>query len=185
MLSKSWVMVMVGVLVTLGSSAWAEVNMAWVPVGDPGNAPDDTGWGRVDYVYRIGKYEVTNAQYITFLSAVAVSDTYGLYNTEFETEVDGGIVRTGSDGSYTYGPRDGDPNWLNRPVTRVTFWDACRLANWLHNGQPGQGGPPVPQDANSTEDGAYTLNGYTGPDGRFYQSGFYGTKPVPFIYVKQ
>jgi hypothetical protein len=30
----------------------------------------------------------------------------------------------------------------------------------------------------------YNLLIYTGPDGRFYQSGFYGGKGVPFIYVK-
>ncbi|UCD93387.1 MAG: hypothetical protein JSU69_06320 [Candidatus Zixiibacteriota bacterium] len=31
----------------------------------------------------------------------------------------------------------------------------------------------------------YNMIIYTGPDGRFYQSNFYGTKSVPFIYVKQ
>ena len=37
----------------------------WVTVGDPGNACDDEPlqgcFGRVDYVYRIAKFEVTNA----------------------------------------------------------------------------------------------------------------------------
>jgi hypothetical protein len=31
----------------------------------------------------------------------------------------------------------------------------------------------------------YNIIIYTGPDGRFYRSDFYGTKPVPFIYVKR
>ena len=39
-------------------------------------------------------------------------------------------------------------------------WDACRFANWLHNGQPNG-----PQGAGTTETGAYTLNGYNGQDG--------------------
>ena len=41
-----------------------------VTVGNSGNA-DDThgdGYGGVDYEYRIGKYEVTNAQYTEFLA---------------------------------------------------------------------------------------------------------------------
>ena len=38
----------------------------------------------------------------------------------------------------------------------MSFWDACRFCNWLHNGQ-GDG---------DTEDGAYTLKGYRGTDGR-------------------
>jgi len=59
----------------------AVVEMEWVTVGDAGNAADDTGYGAVDYVYRIGKYEVTNSQYCEFLNAVAdVCDLYGLYN---------------------------------------------------------------------------------------------------------
>ena len=63
--------------------AHALVEIDWVTVGDPGNA-DDThgaGYGGVDYVYWIGKYEVTNAQYAEFLNAVAATDTYALYNT--------------------------------------------------------------------------------------------------------
>src|SRR5262249_36788583 len=38
----------------------------------------------------------------------------------------------------------------------VSWGDAARFANWLHNGQP-----TGPQNASTTEDGAYTLNGAT------------------------
>ena len=48
-----------------------------------------TGYGSVDYVYEIGKYKVTNAQYAEFLNAVAVPDTYGLYNPQM------GVVQPG------------------------------------------------------------------------------------------
>src|SRR5262249_40086626 len=34
----------------------------------------------------------------------------------------------------------------------VSFWDALRFANWLHNGQP-----VGPQGAATTEDGSYTI----------------------------
>jgi len=72
----------------------------------------------------------------------------------------GGITRSGQSGNYTYAAKAGDSNWLRRPVNFVSFWDACRFANWLHNGQPSGA-----QDATTTEDGAYTLEGYTGGDG--------------------
>jgi hypothetical protein len=37
-------------------------------------------------------------------------------------------------------------------VDFVSFWNALRFANWLHNGQP-----RGLQDETTTEDGAYTL----------------------------
>jgi formylglycine-generating enzyme required for sulfatase activity len=45
----------------------------------------------------------------------------------------------------------------------VSWYDALRFANWLHNGQP-----TGAQDSNTTEDGAYTFTGATnvaGPAG--------------------
>jgi hypothetical protein len=54
------------ILVSLGLASTATaVTFEWVTVGDPGNACDDAPaygcYGDVAYVYRIGKYEVTNA----------------------------------------------------------------------------------------------------------------------------
>ena len=46
--------------------------------------------------------------------------------------------------------------WANRPVNYVSWGDAARFANWLHNGQP-----TGAQDLSTTEDGAYYLNGAT------------------------
>jgi formylglycine-generating enzyme required for sulfatase activity len=63
-----------------------------------------------------------------------------------------GISRTGASGSYSYSVI-GSPN---KPVTYVSWGDAARFANWLHNGQP-----TGLQDASTTENGAYTLNGAT------------------------
>lgn len=40
----------------------------WMPVGDARNRPDGTGFGRVNYNYRIAKHEVTNGQYAEFLN---------------------------------------------------------------------------------------------------------------------
>jgi sulfatase modifying factor 1 len=125
-----------------------------VPVGNPGN-PDDTygdGYGGVAYMYRIGKYEVTAGQYCAFLNAVASTDTYGLYNTSmWSSDYGCKIERSGSSGSYTYSVA-GD--WADRPVDYVSWGDAARFANWLHNGQP-----MGDQDLTTTEDGSYYLNG--------------------------
>jgi hypothetical protein len=49
-------------------------------------------------------------------------------------------------------------------VNYVSYWDSCRFANWLSNGQP-----TGAQGAGTTETGAYTLGGYNGDDGRTIQ----------------
>ena len=60
-----------------------QTSLRFVTVGDPGNAADTNnslGYGSVPYVYQMGKYDVTIAQYCQFLNAVAASDPYGLYD---------------------------------------------------------------------------------------------------------
>ena len=123
-----------------------------VTVGNPGNPDDATGYGGVATTYAIGKYEVTLNQYTEFLNAVADTDAFGLYNTSMGTGQFGlGIARANSPGNYAYSViGDGQ-----RPVTYVSWFDAARFSNWLHNGQPSTGS----QTAGTTETGAYALNG--------------------------
>jgi len=142
------------------------VTIDWVAVGDPGNAGEQsnfwwhenpTYYGGVDYTYAIGKFEVTNAQYCTFLNAVAASDPYGLWDPNMNgTGWDGGngaafggITRTGSPGNFCYSTISGRENW---PVNYVCWTDCARFVNWLNNGQPAGA-----CDATTTEDGAYDL----------------------------
>lgn len=130
-----------------------------VTVGNPGN-PADAGntslpgvYGAVPYEYRIGKHEVTWSQYVTFLNAVAGTDTHGLYHPSMQTDPSiAGIQRSGSSGSYVYS-LIGDGN---RPVCYVSWFDAARFCNWLHHGRP-----TGLQSAATTEMGAYSLNGAT------------------------
>jgi sulfatase modifying factor 1 len=153
--------------------AWAisasAINIDTVPVGNPGNAPDTRyvdsqhagGVGAVAYSFNVGTTEVTNAQYVAFLNAVAASDPYGLYNSVNMGSTTVGVVRNGSPGSYVYAVKppalDGAYTYDDKPVIDVNSGDAMRFANWLHNGQPtGAVG------AATTEDGAYTLNGTIG-----------------------
>ena len=57
-----------------------QTSLQFVTVGNPGNVADTSGYGAVPYVYQMGKYDVTIAQYVQFLNDVAASDPYGLYN---------------------------------------------------------------------------------------------------------
>jgi probable HAF family extracellular repeat protein len=130
-------------------------SIEFVTVGNPGNLgeqsrlpagySDPTYYGGVAYTYQIGKYEITNAQWREFLTAKAsTSDPYGLYSANMSGTY-GGIGRSWSLDHYVYTAKGGDANWDNRPVNYISFWDAARFCNWLHNGQ-GSG---------DTESGAY------------------------------
>jgi formylglycine-generating enzyme required for sulfatase activity len=131
----------------------------FVRVGDAGNAADTdpVGYGAVEYEYLIGAYETTIGQYTEFLNAVATTDTYGLYNPYMGTDLNiAGISRSGSPGSYRYTVMNNGGDSSNRPIMYVSWFDAARFANWMHNGRiAGE------QNATTTEDGAYTLNGAT------------------------
>ncbi len=130
--------------VTLGANA-ARADIVMVNVGNAGNAADSTGYGSVGYNYQIGKYEVTAGQYTAFLSAVAATDTYGLYNIDMWSSSYGcKIERSGSSGSYTYSVAS---DYASRPVNYVSWYDAARYTNWLTTG--------------NTESGVYTFSGGT------------------------
>jgi formylglycine-generating enzyme len=140
------------------------INVLTVPIGNPGNAADirwvdsnhPLGVGSVAIPFNMGKTEVTNAQYAAFLNAVAKSDPYGLYSDSMQYSEWGGIVQSGVFGNYTYAVKApfGTYTYDNKPVVYVSSGDAMRFANWLHNGQP-----IGAEDATTTENGAYTLNG--------------------------
>jgi formylglycine-generating enzyme required for sulfatase activity len=123
------------------------VTIETVPVGYAGNAPDvDYGngqFGAVAYDYRIGTYEVTNAQFVEFLNAKGGMG-YSVSLMDAAASMHGGIVRSGSPGNITYSVA---PNFADKPVAGVCWFTAIRFANWMHNGQ-GNG---------DTENGAYTI----------------------------
>jgi formylglycine-generating enzyme len=149
-------------LIVSASAVWAQplVTIETVSVGDTNNEPHSSGIGSVAYPYRIGKYEVTIGQYAAFLNSVAAIDPSGLYNTGMASDQNiAGITRQGSEGTFTYavngpfGGSDGSaPTASNRPIAYVSWFDAARFCNWLHNGAT---------NGADTEDGAYMLNGAT------------------------
>ena len=151
-------LLLAALLVALPAGA---VAVDWVHIGDPGNPPDTAtncldaapDCGSVPYGYFMSTYEVTNAEYAAFLNAVGSTDTYELYDTIMNDGVNGGITRSGTNGSYTYAVK---PGFEQKPVVYVSFYDSLRFANWLHNAQP-----TGAQGAGTTEDGAYTFSGLT------------------------
>ena len=137
----------------LAQSSIAEsgVSFEWVTVGDPGNPNDPlTGVtsqtppvrGAVPYLYSISKYETTIGQYTAFLNAVAKSDperAFSLYNEDLgHYDTIRGIARISVDGTDVYyvknGPRGGGTS-AYLPITYISYLDAVRFANWLHNDQ--------------------------------------------------
>lgn len=122
-----------------------EADISFVSVGDPGK-------GGVEEAFEIGEFEVTNAQYVVFLNAVASEDDGRMAFSGFmESQPEGGIRRHGSFGNYTYSVK---PGMEDKPVAFVRFWAACRFCNWLHNGRPLH---CRTMTQFNTEDGAYDL----------------------------
>ncbi|MGD8450599.1 MAG: SUMF1/EgtB/PvdO family nonheme iron enzyme [Phycisphaerae bacterium] len=145
------------VICACGVSASAELVIDMVTVGNPGN-PEDThgdGHGRVNYAYDIGKCEVTAGQYTAFLNAVAGVDTYGLFNPRmWSSDYGCKIERYAGNGTpgapFQYRVAE---DWADRPVNYISWGDAARFVNWLHNDQP-----TGSQGLGTTEDGSYFLN---------------------------
>lgn len=138
------------------SNSNQSINYSLVTVANPNNESDVlTGFGRVNYIYQIGKYDVTIGQYTAFLNAIAKTDTYDLYDSRMATDLNSaGISRSGNSGSYSYAVMNNSGSSANRPITYVTWLDAARFANWMANGQPSGA-----QNSGTTENGAYNLNG--------------------------
>jgi len=119
-------------------------------IGEPGNLADTNGLGSVDRLFRLGKHEVSNRQYADYLNHTAEDDPVGAYNEDMSDSDRGGILRGGVAGSYAYWVKE---SFGDKPVNFLSWQDAARYANWLHNGQPsGAQGPTT------TEAGAYDLS---------------------------
>ena len=130
----------------LGAGSWSHrsgyvwpetptIEIDFVAVGDPGNAPDSSpaGFGAVADEYRIGKFEFTNAQYVAFLNAIDPQGTNpnGVYDQQMTTDGRGGIRFTASaSAGVKYSTK---ANMADKPVNFVSWFDAARVANWLHN----------------------------------------------------
>jgi formylglycine-generating enzyme required for sulfatase activity len=144
--------IVISISIQVAPQSARAVTIDWITIGNPGNPPEwQYGRGSVPYVYRIGKYDVTVNQYVEFLNQKdpTGANTLALYGPEMSDTTHGGIRfdAAAPDGSkYEVIAGRG-----NHPANYITWYDAIRFANWLHNGQ-GNG---------DTESGAYTLVGGT------------------------
>jgi sulfatase modifying factor 1 len=133
----------------LASAASTAFAGTYVTVNNAGNAANPAnGIGAVSTVYRMSNAETTNAEYVSFLNTVAtVSDPFGLYDARMTSSINGGILRSGSAGSFSYALKTDVVTRGAMPVNFVNWFDAARYVNWLQTG--------------NTEAGAYTLTGQT------------------------
>jgi formylglycine-generating enzyme len=142
----------------------AYVTFDWAIVGNSGNDPDSTGFGAVSNVFRISKYEVTNAQYTEFLNAVDPVGTnpHSVYSRSMGSNARGGIA---FNGGATSGSKYSTKTYMgNKPVNYVSFLDAMRFTNWLENGQP-VGGVGTESEVYTISNG---LNATRSPSATFF-----------------
>jgi sulfatase modifying factor 1 len=156
---------------TMVSPAHADVTIEWVTVGNPGNAPDTlvmnkpngvnpgdgtSGYGSVDYEFRISKHYVTNTQYVSYLNTVDPTGTNSLlYIANMTDTVIGGVSHPAYSGGILRDPGapagnrySVKPGQGNLPAVHINWARAARYVNWLANGQ-GPGG---------TETGVYDMS---------------------------
>lgn len=106
----------------------------FVTVGDPGNNTSGYGFGAVNYVYSMTKYEITNIEYCVFLNSVDPQglNPQGIYDSNMGSQTVGGInfISSNQNGQkYVLKTRMG-----NKPVNFVDWGCAARYCNWLQNG---------------------------------------------------
>ena len=161
LITRSLLSALAAAVVWQGTAAADPLAFDMVSVGDTGNAADPaTGFGRVTRSFAISTHDVTIADYVTFLNAVAKDDPHGLYNPLMASDLMvAGIQRDGAPGSYVYSAMEpagavqsGAATAGGRPVTYVSWFDAARFANWMSNGQPSGA-----SSRRTTENGAYDL----------------------------
>ena len=156
-LGATVVLAVVIVAVALGDHVDARNAMEFVRVGHPDNAGeqsrlpgDETYYGSVGYVFDMGMYHVTNAQYVQFLNAVDRdgSNPNGIYNASMAGNFGGIAFNSGAGAGAKYAVRTvSEVSRGDRPVNFVSWYDAARYTNWLTTGD--------------TERGAYTFTGPT------------------------
>ncbi len=147
----------------------ARPDIEFVTIGDPGNpgysGPNPPGYtnvqgrGAVGYEYRIGKYEVTTAQWMEFVNNYTV---LGGQWTFFADPVFWGAVYDpsyiGPGVKYMLDP--GLPNAAMVPVHGISWREAAMFTNWLHNDKA--------SGIWAIENGAYDTSTFTtNPNGTF------------------
>lgn len=117
------------------------IDIEFVSIGNPGNAADTggtPGCGAVGYEYRIGKYEITNAQWNAF-TAVAGAPK-GNPTLAYDTSV------------YYRG--------VQQPTNNVSWYEAAQFCNYLTSGNKSLGAYQLGTDGSITINRAAALSAY-------------------------
>ena len=127
------------------------LEIEFTTISSPGNEDDADHFmmgrfGGVGQPFDISTRKISVSQYARYLNATAADDPHGAYHAGMSGS---GLVRYGTPGRYLYSHSESDGR---KPVTCVSFFNAIRFCNWLHNGQPNS-----PQGLSTTEDGAYFI----------------------------
>jgi hypothetical protein len=125
--------------------------------------------GRVNHLYDISSYEITNSQYLNFLQNIDPSaenaSEYYVTTNEYDDNSKGITVENNT---YVLV----NSNYANAPVVYVSYLNAIRYINWLHNGALSYSQMEAIAIADSETinnvisrnigDGAYSIGGSTG-----------------------
>ena len=119
-----------------------EINLDFVTIGNAGNAADTggtPGCGAVGYNYRIGKYEVTNAQWNAFTLAAGAptGNPSGAYDQS----------------AYYTGDQ--------QPTDYVSWYEAAQFCNYLTSGDKSLGAYQLGTDGSITIDRASAISTYS------------------------
>jgi formylglycine-generating enzyme required for sulfatase activity len=138
----------------------------WATIGAVGNAAytgpgPNSGRGRVSYQYKISKLEITTSQWLEFTNTFSTqTDAYNFtklgplyWGATFDPTYIGPGVR--------YRLRQGDPNAGMRPVGGISWRDAARYCNWLHNGKSSSLASLTTGAYDTTTFGGNRTTGYT------------------------
>jgi len=147
-------MLLAGILPTATVATAAPIQ--WVTVGDPGNAPDTTGFGAVADTFRIMKHEFTNALYADYLNAVDPEGTgAGVWHDGMNALAHdrGGLLRLpGNPLGQRYAAA---ATMAAMPVNWVDVFQSAMVCNWYENGAMSYASSAAGLAA--IQDGAYTL----------------------------
>lgn len=157
----------VALCLAAGAAQAQPLGMSFLTVGNPGNTGNvllSGTYGSVANTFLMSQFETTNAQYVQFLNAVGSGSAASalVYNTSMGTDANGGIIRSGAPGSYTYAVRSGsNPAGVafeNVPVNFTSWFAAARYVNWL-SGSMQTGPAGVTSMEGGFAGSAYTLAG--------------------------
>jgi len=150
--------------------AHADDGFQWATIGAAGNQAyqGSPGYrahnrGSVGYEYKISKLEITTGQWLEFVNTFSTqTDQYQF--SRWGAQLWGASLDTRYVGPGTkYKLRPSIPNAAMLPVTGISWRDAARYCNWLHNGKS--------SDLNALITGAYDTTTFgLNPDGSFTDS---------------